>query len=141
MQLVGEWYLVTWESRTADGDVLRPAGDHPNGDLIYTSSGRMSGQIADERRPLLGTTDPRGGSASERAAAFSSYIAYGGTYETDGEHVIHHVEFSAQPDWVGTDQLRRISFEPNGDLVLSTMPMSIDGRLVENRLTWRRRSS
>jgi hypothetical protein len=118
--------------------MLRPGGEHPTGDLIYTSTGRMAAQIASDSRALLGTIDPRGGSKSGQAAAFSSYVAYSGTYAVDGEEVVHHIELSVLPDWAGGDQRGLVAFEANGDLVLSTEPISIGGRIMDNRLTWRR---
>ena len=38
-----------------------------------------------------------------KAVAYDTFIAYGGTYELQGDAVVHHVEFSSVPVWTGGD--------------------------------------
>jgi hypothetical protein len=40
-------------------------------------------------------------------------VAYAGRYSLHGDRVVHHVELSLFPNWVGTDQMR--SVEGTGD--------------------------
>jgi hypothetical protein len=48
-------------------------------------------------------------------------MAYCGRYEVHGDHVVHHIEQSLFPNWVGTSQKRFIELE--GDrLTLTTDP-------------------
>jgi hypothetical protein len=35
-------------------------------------------------------------------------VAYAGGYSFDGDRVVHHVELSLFPDWVGSDQERSV---------------------------------
>ena len=51
--------------------------------------------------------------------------------------IIHHLELSAFPNWVGTDQKRY--FEFSGDrLTLKTPPLTLSGRDQVHRLIWKR---
>jgi hypothetical protein len=53
-------------------------------------------------------------------------MAYAGRYSFSGDRVIHHVELSLFPNWVGTDQQR--SVELSGDrLILSARPLLLAG--------------
>jgi Lipocalin-like domain len=54
-----------------------------------------------------------------------------------GDHVIHHVELSLFPDWVGTDQQRFVELSAQV-LILSAGPLLLAGRQQVPRLTWRR---
>jgi Lipocalin-like domain len=51
--------------------------------------------------------------------------------------VVHHVELSLFPNWVGTDQQRLV--ELAGDrLILSARPLLLAGQLQVPRLVWER---
>jgi hypothetical protein len=63
--------------------------------------------------------------------------AYGGRYSFHGDRVIHHVELSLFPNWVGTDQQRWV--ELAGDrLTLSASPLLLAGTQQVPRLVWER---
>jgi hypothetical protein len=127
--------LLSYSARVAGGETTYPLGADPIGSLVYTAGGWMSGMLAARDRPNLSTTDMMGGTETERASAFSSYIAYCGEYEIEGDVVIHRVAMSMFPNWVGGDQRR--FFELSGDeLLLRTPPMEINGEMVVNELRW-----
>lgn len=136
--LAGRWRLVSWRNVAADGtETHRPLGADPVGILVYTPGGWMAGQLAAGGRPALPTADPLGGAAEDRAAAYSSYVAYYGPYEVAGDRVVHHVRNSLFPNWAGLDQVRHASL--TGDrLVLSTAPTELAGVTVVGELTWQR---
>jgi hypothetical protein len=136
--LKGTWKLVAWRRIAADGTISYPLGADARGQLIYTSNGMMAVQIAAAIRPTIPTEDPLGGDPGARASAYSTYLAYFGTYEVDGEQVIHHLDSSLFPNWSGQDQARALG--PEGDdLVLRTPPMQLsDGTTVVNELAWSR---
>ena len=54
----------------------------------------------------------------DRAAAYSTYISYCGTYTVEGDNVVHHVKAGLIPSWTGSDQVRRFRFE-GGRLIIS----------------------
>lgn len=136
--LKGTWQLVAWRRIAADGTISYPLGPDARGQLIYTSNGMMAVQIAAASRPTIATEDPLGGDPGARASAYSTYLAYFGTYEVNGEQVIHHLASSLFPNWSGQDQARALG--PEGDdLVLRTPPMRLsDGTTVVNELSWAR---
>jgi hypothetical protein len=78
------------------------------------------------------------GTPNEKATAFDGYIAYGGTYTVnEPEHVvIHHVEVSMYPNWVGSDQRRTFAFS-GGRLLLRAIDAS-GGPGTDARLVWER---
>lgn len=136
--LRGTWQLVAWRRITASGAVTYPLGADARGQLIYTSDGLMAVQITAASRSPLATGDPLGGDASARACAYSTYLAYFGTYELDGGQVIHRLQGSLFPNWAGEEQARAITGEGD-DLVLRTPPMLLeDGSTVVNELAWSR---
>lgn len=123
--------------RAGDGTLIYPLGADPQGSLVYTEGGWMSAHISAGDRVDLTTADLFGGSEAERAAAFSSYLAYCGPYEVNGDIVVHRVTMSSFPNWVGSEQTRQ--FEVRGDeLALRTTPMDVGGTSLVNELRWRR---
>ncbi len=135
--VTGTWRLETWRRVNDDGTVVYPFGERPRGILIYAHDGRMAVQMLAADRPSIDTTDPLGGSAEARAAAYSTCLAYFGSYEVDGENVIHRVEASLFPNWSETVQARPFVLTDR-ELVLQMK--AEDGR-VTNEMVWTRESS
>jgi hypothetical protein len=122
--LVGTWRLVSWENRTLDGEVSHPLGDDASGYIAYTEDGYVAGDLLS-------------GSAAEKAGAAETYVSYCGRYEFHGETVLHHVELSLFPNWVGVTQERLVRI--SGDrLTLSTRPLLLQGRQQTAHLLWER---
>lgn len=142
--LVGVWDLEEWRRITGD-DVAYPLGKDASGILIYSDSGRMSVHLSAAHRPSWQSTDPLAGEESDRAAAYSTYLAYWGRYEVRGDAVVHHIEDSLFPSWSGEDQQRPFTHDVRGDrevLVLSTSPATQPGQSsTSNQLTWSRPAS
>jgi hypothetical protein len=135
--LVGTWRLVDWTASVGTA-VTRPFGGEAEGLLTYTADGRMWAILQRRDRPTLGTGTLAAATAEQRAAAAAGFLSYAGSYTLDGDRVIHHVEMSLFPDWVGEDQVRLVEWV-EGDLVLATPPSTTTaGRVVVNRLRWRR---
>ena len=132
----GTWKLVAWRRVSEDGTTSYPLGKDATGQLIYTPNGVMAVQIAAAGRPELPTGDPLGGEAEARAAAYSTYLAYFGTYEVTAGTIVHHVDQCLFPNWSGDVQTRPFSRE-DGQLILRTPPMRVaDGTTVVNELAW-----
>jgi hypothetical protein len=135
--VVGTWRLASFESRTLDGNVVYPAGPDPVGYIMYNEDGYMSVAFMAADRTAFASGDIRGGSAEERIAAFDTYLSYCGTYEVQGNKVIHHIEVSLFPNWTGVSQER--FFELDGDkLSLSTPPILQGGIERTSHLVWKR---
>ncbi len=111
--IVGAWRLVSYkrENPTSGEVVAKEFEDGSGGALIYTASGRMS--------VLL------------KAA---NLVAYAGRYTFEGDRIVHHVELSNIPDYVGFDLERAVSVADNR-MTLTAESMFSDERYT---LVWER---
>jgi len=137
--LVGSWRLRRWVAIADDGSESLPMGEEPEALLVYSGDGTMLVLMAQEDRPRIDSDDVTGGTPAERAEAFSSFIAYGGPFEVEGDVVSHHVEMSLFPNWVGTVQRRRFELDAAARrLTLTSPPVTLGGATRIQRLTWER---
>ena len=137
--LVGGWRLRSWVSIADDGSETLPMGKTPNGLVVYTADGTMIGIMGPSDRPHFATDDVTGGTIEEQARAFATFLAYGGSYEVDGDTVTHRVETSLFPNWIGTTQRRRWQLDARGRrLTLTSPPLMLGGATRVQRLTWER---
>jgi hypothetical protein len=135
--LVGAWRLVSWQNQAADGQVTYPMGTDAMGYLLYGADGRFSVTISRKGRARFAASDLLSGTAEEKARALEGFVAYAGRYTFHGDRVIHHVELSLFPNWVGSDQERWV--ELAGDrLTLSASPLLLAGKQQVPRLVWER---
>ena len=135
--LVGGWRLVSWENRATDGQVTYPMGIDALGALLYTADGRFSATISRRGREGFAGGDLLSGTSEEKARAMEGFVAYAGRYSFHGDRVIHHVELSLFPNWVGSDQERSVELAGNR-LILSASPLLLAGKLQVPRLVWER---
>ena len=140
VQLAGSWRLVAWRRVAQDGTITYPFGENPSGLLIYTADGRMAVQMAAANRPALPTEDALGGDVQARAAAYSTCLAYFGTYELQGDTVVHRIDASLFPNWSGAEQRRPFTFDGK-ELVLRTPPVPVANGTVVNEIAWAREES
>lgn len=102
----------------------------------------MSASLMSIERPSAPTRTLSAAPADIRAAASAGYLSYAGSYTIDGPDVLHHIELSLMPNWVGRTERRHVEWIPGSagdDLVLSTPPTLTDsGRTAVNRLRWTR---
>lgn len=142
--LLGTWHLVRWEIAYGDGRRSSfPYGEAATGMILYTHDGHMSACIARPGRTRLSSDSVRSAPEAERLAAFESYFQYAGRYAVRGtpgqQQVVHSVTQSLNPNFVGTEQVRDMHFDAQGDLTLSasdTVPGTSMAR--HHRLTWAR---
>ena len=137
-ELVGTWRLVSSKETTENGEVGDTWGRNPSGLLTYTADGRVMGIIARSDRKPLSVADAVGAPAEERAEAFSTFGAYAGTYTREGNTVVHHLEVSSLPNWVGVDLKRTIVALEGDRLVLRTTPYLKGGVNATSELVWER---
>jgi len=144
--LLGTWHLVRWEITYGDGRApTLPYGDRATGMILYAHDGSMSACIARGGRPRLSSDSVRSAPEAERLAAFESYFQYAGPYQIRGEpgrqQVVHTVTHALNPNFVGTQQVRDMTFEGAGQLTLSasdTVPGTAVAR--HHRLIWSRKA-
>src|ERR671912_2966780 len=133
--LIGTWRLISWENRGADGQISYPLGKDAMGYIMYTQDGYMFVAIMGSDRGRFDTGDLLGGSTEEKAQAAGTYVSYCGRYEFRGDIVVHRVELSLFPNWIGVEQERLV--EVTGDrLILSTRPLLLGGAQRTAHLIW-----
>ena len=145
--LLGTWHLVRWEITYGDGRApTLPFGAEATGLICYTTDGTMQACIARGDRPRLSSASVRSAPEAECVAAFESYFQYAGPYEIQEirgrpgqQQVLHHVTHSLNPNFVGTQQVRNMTFTPDGGLTLSASD-AVPGTSVarHHRLVWAR---
>ena len=130
-QFVGAFRLASYVSYAQNGTATTtPFRD---GIIMYDRSGHMSVHLMSGDRPK-----PEGQlSEADRAAMYSSYIAYYGSYNVlVAQGVVEHrVDGSLIPALVGTTQIRHFEFEDGGDTLIL---MVKDGDRILGRLRWER---
>jgi hypothetical protein len=133
-RLIGTWRLVSYETDEQGGKRGRPYGDAV-GRLAYDEHGNMSGQVM---RPGRARVELGDGGAQQVRAAYLGYIAYFGTYEVaaDGTSVVHHVQGSLNPAWVGGQQVRQMRFD--GERLVLSADVRKNGDTVTHTLIWER---
>lgn len=132
--LAGTWRLRVWRRFNEDGSTSCPFGDNPNGVLLYAADGTMAVQMMTAERPAIDSQDPLGGATEERAAAYSTCLAYFGTYEVKGQVVTHRLDSSLFPNWSGTVQERPFVLVEQ-ELVLK---VNNDNGTTTNEIVWTR---
>jgi hypothetical protein len=152
---VGTWKLISW-NQLVDGREEPYFGSDTEGLLVYTVDGHMLAHVMGPERPRMGmppeqmrqlaTNLVRPWKVREVMSGLRallsyfksslSYVAYAGTYRIEGDEVVHHVELSLIPDWVGTEQRRRFRFEADGTRLTLMVPPA-QGR-SEHVLAWTR---
>jgi hypothetical protein len=131
-RLAGTWRLVKFDTFAEDG-TARDAG-YESGRITYDLRGNMAAQLMRVGRKPLAQPPTE----ADRAAAYSSYVAYYGrvTIDPAQSKVTHHVEGSVNPNWVKTDLIRYYAFSPDGKRLMLSI-RNAQGR-VTGTLTWER---
>jgi len=127
-KFVGSWKLISFERTSRAGEVSYPLGRDAVGRITYDAAGRMSVQIMQPNRPKEG--------ALQMFAAHGGYLAYFGSYTVDESRgvVIHNVEASLFPDYIGTAQERHYTFTGNRLMLTADAPQSGHSKLIWERI-------
>ncbi len=136
-EFIGAWKLISVETRDENGELFRRG--QRTGYILYSEEGYMSVSFMKEDRPLFASGDMRGGTVEEKIAAVEGYVSYCGRFEVDGDKVVHHIEVSLFPNWVGVSQERLYEFERDR-LTLSTPLMLLGGKQLSTHVIWERAS-
>jgi hypothetical protein len=137
--LVGTWRLISVTAKLDTGDVFEDAyGPHPEGLLIYTEKGRVTGLEAYDGRKPLSAGDRESAPLEERAEAFSRFISYAGSYKVSGGKVTHHIEASSLENQVNTSLVNEFRFDGQDRLILRTPPLVRNGARQVQEKIWER---
>ncbi|WP_419246252.1 lipocalin-like domain-containing protein [Serratia sp. NFX21] len=136
---IGSWSLVSSVFKGEDGRVNHPLGEQVLGRINYEPNGTMAAQLYSATRPCFTADDLAQGSEQELRAAFINMICYFGRYQVDEseQRVVHQVEGSSFPNWIGSRQVRFYRF--SGDrLELRTVPLQFGNGVQTGELVWQR---
>ncbi len=134
----GTWRLVSFVLRSADGTTSLPYGDHPHGYIFYTPDSYMSCVFMRAGRPNFASPDALGGSTAEKARAMETFFSYCGTYEIQGNEVVHHIEASLFPNWSGGDLRRSYQFDGRRLTLMGSTPQVFQGQEQTAIIVWER---
>lgn len=137
-KIIGTWKLVSWVYNNEKGETVHYFGENAGGILMYDKSGYMNAQLTRGDRKRFVSDSIGDGSVQEIDQAYKSYAAYYGKYyeRTPGE-IVHEVEGSLFPNWVGHDEIRYGKIVDNL-LILSTPPIKTGNGEVVFHVTWER---
>ena len=135
---LGSWDLISFEHVLPSGAASTPFGNLPVGLLVYQADGRMSAQVSTGTPTRLASDDSLEASVEEAADAWRTYFGYWGSFKVCPEEgvVVHRVEGSSFPNWIGTEQRRHFRFDGANQLILEAE--SASGRYT---LIWQRTSA
>jgi len=139
-QFFGTWKLVSWKIKRANGDLTdSPLGPNALGHIMYDPGGQVSVALMRPDRPNFASNHLTEATLEEIKTGFEGYISYCGSYEVNERErfVIHRLQLSWFPNWVGTEQKRYFEFA--GDrLTLKTPPLTVLGEAQVHSLIWQR---
>ncbi len=139
-QLQGTWQLVSFEMRYSDGQISYPYGQDAIGYLMYTADGYMSATLMKNNRPKLKALEMVEATIEEQTTAVQTYHSYCGKYKVQGNKVIHHVEASLFPNWIGVNQYRFFEFTGNR-LLISSPSFELNNKQLSAYLIWEKNST
>jgi hypothetical protein len=109
--LVGLWRLESMEQRYDDGRVVYPFGQDAEGYIFYAADGFMSVAFQKAGRGPFQTGGQWTASDAEKARAYDSVLTYCGRYAVEGDRVVHAIEMSLFPNWIGDRQVRQFTLD------------------------------
>ena len=137
-KIIGTWKLVSWKYNGENDTPLDFFGENPEGILMYDKSGYMNAQLNKQGRAGFVSESLTGGTSEEISQAYLSYAAYYGKYyEKSPGEIIHIVEGSLFPNWVGHEEIRYGKIQGEY-LILSTPPIQAKGKEIVFIVTWER---
>jgi len=122
-EIFGSWSLERFDIVSPEG-VEKPWGENVSGLLIYSKDGHMSVSI----NRALNNSEP-----NEAKAIFDSILFYSGTFQIDGNVILHQVTQASNPSRIGKEMIRYAELA-DGLLVLTTPKESFGTA----KLIWRK---
>ena len=122
--IIGTWACVKVEAVDANGQPTTApfGGEDTLGRIVFTKDGRMSAAIIDARLEI-----PDGETRD--------YSCYSGLYTFDAKTLITRVDACSDPERMGTEQIRTVSFD--AELMVLQPPLrSYGNKPAERRTLW-----
>jgi hypothetical protein len=137
-KIIGTWKLVSWKYNDEHGTPVDFFGEEPGGILMYDKSGYMNAQLNMDNRASFRSESLTDGTDEEIRKAYLSYAAYYGKYyEKSPGEIVHIVEGSLFPNWVGHEEIRYGKIQGEY-LILSTPPIQAKGKKIVFNVNWKR---
>ncbi len=135
-RFIGFWEFARLDRTDDSGAALPVPGTYEDGFIIYTASGHMAVHLVRPDRELFAEGRP---TAEEAGAAMATYVSYFGPYtiHEDEGIVVHQRPGCWFPGCIGSDARRGYEFG-DGTLTLKPPAREVDGRTVQDALTWER---
>lgn len=121
--IVGTWTLVSYKHESFEGIIFYPMGPYALGRLIYTDRGFFSLMIMKANRKQFNSSSVFEASAEEKLAASDGFIAYSGRYAVQDNQIVHEIDMSFFPNWIGTTH-RSAAVIANDSLSITTAALS-----------------
>ena len=135
--LLGTWRLVAFRAEVVEtGQNIENFGKAPEGYLTYSRDGHMLVVMVKENRPKR--ADLKEMTDAERITLFNSLIAYGGTFQVNGDRITHNVDISWNENWTGTAQVRQFRIDGRRLTLTQAPQVGPDGRRATAVLVWER---
>jgi hypothetical protein len=133
-KLIGTWKIVSAVMEDVETKEQKLVwGEHPNGYIVLTPSGRcIVIQTAEGRK--VPETD------ADRTAAFRSMLSYSGRYHVEGDKIAIKVDITWDESWNGTEQVRFYRIESDR-LHIEAAPQAyanFGGKVMRGILIWAR---
>lgn len=121
----------------ADGSVTA-TGETPDAQLSYSADGHYSFIVTPKRERTSGTARPDLSElpADELRAAVSGVIVLAGRFEFEDGMLVHHVDFSLNPNLIGETMIRNAYLDLEGADFTLAVPPGPDGS--RRRVHWLR---
>ena len=137
-KIIGTWKLISWTFNNEKNEPVNFFGDNPSGILMYDQSGYMNAQLMKPGRANFNSESLAEGTPEEIQQAYLSYAAYYGKfYEKSPGEIIHIVEGSLFPNWIGHEEIRYGKLEGEY-LILSTPPIKAQGKEIVFNVKWKK---
>lgn len=135
--IVGAWRLVGYWSQYEGEERIHPLGRDALGYILYTPDGFMSGTMQRANPPRFAVADRLQGTPQEKVTAFDGYVTYCGRWRPDGDDLVHDIELSLLPNWIGDSQRRRAVWHSR-DRVDLLSEWTVAGRVRRAAVEWTR---
>lgn len=135
--IIGNWKLVSFKSITEDNQILYPYGEDAVGYLTYTDQDFMSVSIMRSNRMAFEGGDIKEGTIKEKTKAIDDYLTYCGKFTIREDKIVHLIELSLFPNWIGQAQERFFKLKEDM-LELSTAPFLLQGKKRTAHLLWKK---
>jgi hypothetical protein len=137
-KIIGTWKLVSWKYNGENDTPIDFFGADTGGILMYDKSGYMNAQLNKANRARFKSESLTEGTSEEITEAYLSYAAYYGKYyEKSPGEIVHVVEGSLFPNWLGHEEIRYGKIEGEY-LILSTPPIQAKAKKIVFTVTWKR---